>query len=374
MPSFAIVAGARPNFMKIAPLLRALEGCEGCATTLIHTGQHYDRNLSDVFFEELGIRRPDAHLDVGGGSHAEQTARVIERIAPFLEQGMNSNNMSDPLDALIVVGDVNSTMAASIAAAKLNLPVVHVEAGLRSNDRTMPEEINRIITDSISDLLLVSEPTGVANLLQEGHSEHDIHLVGNLMIDTLFAQLDNARKSSFLADLGLRPGQYAALTLHRPSNVDDANVLTAIVDVLVELGTRMPLVFPVHPRTRARLEAFGLLGELESAKQIHLLGPMGYQDFLSVTSQAKLVITDSGGLQEETTALAVPCLTMRENTERPATVEFGSSTLVGNCAKRLNEGIAQVLAGTYKSSACPELWDGNAASRIVDVLTERYGS
>jgi UDP-N-acetylglucosamine 2-epimerase (non-hydrolysing) len=367
MLRFAIVAGARPNFMKIAPILRHLDQRGGVQTTLIHTGQHYDRNLSDVFFEELRIRKPDISLGVGSGSHAQQTADVMIAIENVL---LESAERGEPYDRLIVVGDVNSTMAAAIAATKLHVPVAHVEAGLRSFDRDMPEEINRLVTDSIADLLLCSEPAGVENLLHEGHERSCVHLVGNVMIDTLLTQVERAKNQSTLGRLGLRPNEYGVVTLHRPSNVDDKDTLAGLLSVLAEISDRMTLVFPVHPRTRARIDSFGLTSVLERSPGLKLLGPQGYLDFLCLTSQARVIVTDSGGLQEESTALGVPCLTMRNTTERPITCDSGTGTLIGNDADMLRERLEAVLAGEYKLGICPELWDGNAAARITNVLLE----
>ncbi|MDG2222011.1 MAG: UDP-N-acetylglucosamine 2-epimerase (non-hydrolyzing) [Rubripirellula sp.] len=365
MLRFAMVAGARPNFMKIAPILRQLDNRDGVQTTLIHTGQHYDRNLSDVFFEELGIRKPDISLGVGSGSHAQQTADVMVAIENVL---LESAGRGAPFDRLIVVGDVNSTMAAAIAATKLHVPVAHVEAGLRSYDRNMPEEINRLVTDAIADLLLCSEPAGVENLLQEGHDKSTVHLVGNVMIDTLLTQVERAKSQTTLNRLGLKQGEYGVVTLHRPSNVDDKDTLAGLLTVLAEISERMSLVFPVHPRTLARIESFGLTSILEASPSIKLLDPLGYLDFLCLTSQARVIVTDSGGLQEESTALGVPCLTMRANTERPITCDGGTGTLIGSDAEVLRDSLEAVLAGKYKQGSCPALWDGNAAERITDVL------
>lgn len=366
MKRFAIVAGARPNFMKIAPILRELDLHAGLKTVLIHTGQHYDRNLSDVFFEELGIRKPDISLGVGSGSHAQQTADVMVAIEKVL---VDAASLEQPFDQLIVVGDVNSTLAAAVAAAKVHVSVAHVEAGLRSFDREMPEEINRLVTDSISDLLLCSEPAGVENLQREGHGAEKVHLVGNVMIDTLLTQVERAKRQGTLGTLELEPNSYGVVTLHRPSNVDQAETLEALLQVLVDVSAQLPLVFPVHPRTKARIEEFGLSQVLEKAENVRLLDPQGYLDFLCLTSQAKVIVTDSGGLQEESTALRVPCLTMRANTERPVTCDEGSGTLIGNSAERLRAQLESVLEGTYKQGKCPELWDGKAAQRIVEILT-----
>ena len=365
MKRIACIVGARPNFMKIAPILRAMESAPELQPTLIHTGQHYDKNLSDVFFEELGIARPDISMGIGSGSHGKQTAEILAAMETIL---VEAADRGEPFDRMIVVGDVNSTVAAAIAAVKLHIPVAHVEAGLRSFDRTMPEEINRLLTDSICDMLLVSEPQGVVNLEKEGQCESKIHLVGNVMIDTLLHQVKIAKKSDVLSQHQLESGSYGVVTLHRPANVDSKEVLGALLDVLIDVSKSMKLVFPIHPRTRARLQEHGLEEQLESNPNIICLGPLGYNDFLCLTSQAKVIVTDSGGLQEESTALDVPCLTMRPNTERPITVTDGTSTLVGNDAQKLQLHLKEVIDGTYKQGKCPELWDGNAAKRIVEVL------
>lgn len=365
MKNFAIVAGARPNFMKIAPILRELDRSQQASTTLIHTGQHYDKSLSDIFFEELNIRQPDIALNVGSGTHAKQTADVMVAIEKVLTEAASSGK---PFHCLIVVGDVNSTMAAAIAAAKVHVPVAHVEAGLRSFDRHMPEEINRLVTDSISNLLLCSEPAGVANLLREGHDASRVHLVGNVMIDTLLSQVDRAKSRDTLAQMGLNARNYGVVTLHRPSNVDGRASLTALLQLLADVSKRLPLVFPIHPRTRARIDEFGLMAITAQAPNLRLLEPQGYLDFLCLTSQAKLIVTDSGGLQEESTALQVPCLTMRNSTERPITCEEGSGTLIGESVEQLGRYIDQVLTDTYKVGKCPALWDGHAAERIVKIL------
>lgn len=363
----ACVVGARPNFMKMAPLLRAMESYPNLQPTLIHTGQHYDSNLSDVFFEELEMPRPDISLGVGSGKHGEQTARILTAFEEVLEKGPESG---DGYSMVVVVGDVNSTMAAALAAAKLRVPVAHVEAGLRSFDRTMPEEINRIVTDSISNLLLVSEPAGIENLRHEGHPDEQVHLTGNVMIDTLRALLPKAQALDTLSRFSLASKQYCLVTLHRPANVDDAETLSGLLDVLAEISKEMPVVFPVHPRTKSRLEQFGLTGRLSEAPGIIEAPPLGYLDFLALSSQAKVVVTDSGGLQEESTALGVPCLTMRPNTERPITVEQGTSTLIGSDAEKLRYHLREVLEGKYRQGTCPELWDGRAAERIARVVSD----
>lgn len=354
------VVGARPNFMKMAPILHAIADYDRLEATLVHTGQHYDTSLSDVFFEELEMKRPDISLEVGSGKHGEQTARILERAEQTLE--------AHTFDRVIVVGDVNSTMAVALAAVKLHVPVAHVEAGLRSFDRSMPEEINRIVTDSISDMLFVSEPSGMENLRHEGHPEEQLHLVGNVMIDTLKSLLPKARQRDTLSKIGLEPGGYGVVTLHRPANVDFPEVLSALVEVLVEISRDLPLVFPVHPRTQTRLESFGLAAKVRDAAGIFVLPPAGYLDFLCMTSQARLIVTDSGGLQEESTALGIPCLTARPNTERPVTVTEGSSTLIDSDPVLLRAQLRQILDGDYKQGRCPDLWDGRAAARIAQVL------
>jgi UDP-N-acetylglucosamine 2-epimerase (non-hydrolysing) len=363
----ACVVGARPNFMKMAPLLRALETHPEVRPVLIHTGQHYDENLSDVFFQQLEMRPPDVHLEVGSGSHGSQTARILERVEEVLQRELPG---SSRFSRVVVVGDVNSTMAAALAAVKLGIPVAHVEAGLRSFDRSMPEETNRIVTDSIADMLFVSEPAGIANLRREGHPEEQLHLVGNVMIDTLMWLLPQARARDTLNMYALEPGCFGVVTLHRPANVDRPEALSPLLDVLIEMSDRLPLVFPVHPRTRQRIEQFGLAARFGKASRILQLPPLGYLDFLALTSQAKVIVTDSGGLQEESTAFGVPCLTVRPNTERPITVLEGTSTLVGNDPAKLQEGLNAVLAGTYKTGRCPALWDGRAAERIARVLAD----
>lgn len=354
--------------MKIAPILRALSQYATVQSYLIHTGQHYDKSLSDVFFEELQIPRPDVSLNVGSGTHGQQTADILVAVEKvFLEAA----ERGEGFDRVIVVGDVNSTLAATLAAAKLSIPVAHVEAGLRSFDRTMPEEVNRLVTDALCDLLLCSEPAGVEHLKAEGKPDDAIHLVGNVMIDTLLTQLPKAQAKNTLEENRVEAGNYAVVTLHRPSNVDTQPALEGLVDVLIKTAVKMPIVFPIHPRTQQRLREFGLMNHLESSSNIRILGPLGYHDFLCLTSQAKVIVTDSGGLQEESTALGVPCLTMRENTERPITVELGTSTLIGSSPEKLDEYLQQVIRGEYKRGECPELWDGHAAERIAKIVVEQ---
>ena len=354
------VVGARPNFMKIAPVLRAVERAGFAEQRLVHTGQHYDFAMSDVFFVDLGMPRPDIFLGVGSGSHAEQTAKVMV--------GFEKICLEERPDLVVVAGDVNSTMACSIVAAKLIVPSAHIEAGLRSFDRTMPEEINRIVTDRLSDLLLTPSADGDENLLREGADPARIHRVGNVMIDSLRAHLPRARERRVPESLGLAPGGYAVLTLHRPANVDDPAVLAGLLDAVAAIQARIPVVFPVHPRTRKMLAGSGLGARLDAMPGVKTCDPLGYLEFLGLTSQARLVLTDSGGLQEETTALGVPCLTLRENTERPVTVTEGTSTLVGRDPRRIVDEARKVLAGQGKAGRIPALWDGHAAERIAAVF------
>ena len=353
--------------MKMAPLLCAFEKHDNLEPVLVHTGQHYDRNLSDVFFEELGMPRPDVSLEVGSGKHGEQTARVIERFEEVLESAAEAGQ---PFNRVIVVGDVNSTMATTIAAIKMQIPVAHVEAGLRSFDRTMPEELNRLITDAVADMLLVSEPDGVKNLKAEGQPDEKIHLVGNVMIDTLMSLLPKARKRSTLKDAGVKPGEYGLVTLHRPANVDSPDTLGPMLEVLLDTAQKIKLVFPIHPRTLARIESFGFKEKIAAVPGLILMEPQGYLDFLAFSSQAKVIVTDSGGLQEESTVLDIPCLTARPNTERPITVTQGTSTLVGSDAVKLQKHLDEVLDGTYKQGSCPKLWDGHASDRIAKIIAE----
>jgi UDP-N-acetylglucosamine 2-epimerase (non-hydrolysing) len=357
------VVGARPNFMKVAPIVEAMKrrGTE-FAPLVVHTGQHYDEQMSEAFFRDLGLPAPDIHLGVGSGSHATQTAAVMERFEPVV--------LRERPDWVVVVGDVNSTLACALVCAKLLVPVAHVEAGLRSRDRTMPEEVNRVLTDRIADLLLTPSQDADRNLLAEGIEPHRIRLVGNVMIDSLFKQLGHTEGSKVRERLGLVDREYAVMTLHRPSNVDDATTLSQILAAVGRVGRRLPVIFPVHPRTRARMEEFGLLGRPEEMNGLRLVEPLGYLDFLRLYSGAQLVLTDSGGIQEETTALGVPCLTLRENTERPITVEMGTNVVVGTDPTRIIEAAEVALerkrAGT--EMRVPPLWDGHAAERIVEAL------
>lgn len=351
------VAGARPNFMKIAPLMTEFaRRSDQFEPILVHTGQHYDKAMSDSFFRDLGIPEPDVNLGVGSGSHAEQTAQVLVKIEKLLLE-------REP-HALLVVGDVNSTIAATLAAVKLHIPVAHVESGLRSGDRKMPEEINRVLTDSVSDWLFTTEPSAEKNLLREGIPPERIHFVGNVMIDTLLAHRERALKLDTVERLGLKPKAYAVLTLHRPSNVDSADQLRRLFEVLGRLNDEIPVVFPVHPRTANAIEK-NLGGEKPN---LHLTDPLGYLDFLRLLTDAQMVLTDSGGIQEETTALGVPCLTLRDSTERPVTVTEGTNTIVGTDPNAIEKAIHTLRTAESTEGRRPALWDGNAAARIVDIL------
>jgi len=356
-----VVAGARPNFMKIAPLLRELDARARFETILVHSGQHYDAAMSANFFRDLGIREPDVNLGVGSASHGEQTAEVLAKMERLL--------LERRPDAVLVVGDVNTTLASTLAAVKLGIPVAHVEAGLRSFDRSMPEEINRLMTDAVSTWLFTTEPAGDENLVREGIPRTRIHRVGNVMIDTLLAHLERARELDTLGRLGLEAGEYAVLTLHRPSNVDDPERLRSLFGVLEEVNREIPVVFPVHPRTRA-----AIADRLEGHEPaLRTCAPLGYLDFLRLMSSARFVLTDSGGIQEETTVLGVPCLTLRENTERPITCSEGTNTLVGSEPEAIRAEVRKLLEGAPRRGRVPELWDGLAARRIVDVLEQELG-
>ena len=369
----ACVVGARPNFMKAAPLIHEMRAYPEISPILIHTGQHYDVAMAGQFFHDLGLPTPDVSLEVGSGSHAHQTAEVMKRLEPVLEA-------LQPV-MVVVVGDVNSTMAAALTAVKMHIAVAHVEAGLRSFDRTMPEEVNRLVTDAISDYLFATEESGRENLLREGIDAKKIHLVGNVMIDSLEQCRPLWQRSAVHERLGVGPGEYGVVTLHRPSNVDDSETLDGLMAALVEVGTRVPLVFPVHPRTRMRLESMNdNVAELRAgadgvaSKGIRLTEPLGYLDFLALVARARIVLTDSGGLQEETTALGIPCLTLREQTERPITVTCGTNRVVGTAPQRIVKEACQVLEGPRRTGSRPLLWDGKASQRIVAILREECGS
>jgi UDP-N-acetylglucosamine 2-epimerase (non-hydrolysing) len=361
MKTITLVAGARPNFMKIAPIVRALRGaCNSLAFRIVHTGQHYDRDMNGVFFEELGIPRPDVCFESGSGTHAEQTAKIMLAFERYCRACVP--------DMVVVVGDVNSTLACSIVARKQQVPVAHVEAGLRSGDMTMPEEINRIVTDSIANLFFTTEPSAVDNLLAEGKPRERVFHVGHVMVDNLVFQRDKLARSDTRtlssSALKARHRRYGAVTLHRPSNVDEPATLRRIAIALRDISDQLPLIFPVHPRTRASLEKL----DVDLGPRIIRTPPLSYMDFLNLWKDAAVVLTDSGGLQEESTALGVPCITLRDNTERPITVDEGTNTLAGTDPVRIREAVAKVLRGESRPGRRPDLWDGHAAERIVEVL------
>lgn len=358
------IVGARPNFMKMAPILRALAAhAPAIPALLVHTGQHYDANMNDRLFADLRLPAPDLNLEVGSGSHAVQTAEVMKRFEPALDEHQPS--------CVVVVGDVNSTLACTLVAVKKGVPVVHVEAGLRSYDRRMPEEINRVLTDQVADRLYTTERSAGDNLAREGVDPSRVAFVGNVMIDSLLDAREHARPAADTLvahdlDPGLlqHPKGYGVVTMHRPSNVDDAETLARLLGVLAEVSRELPLVFAMHPRTRNNVQRFGLQGLVDGAR-IAVLPPQGYLEMVGLMAGATVVLTDSGGLQEETTALGVPCLTMRENTERPITVEQGTNTMVGRDVAAIRQGVADILAGRGKRGRVPELWDGHAAERFA---------
>ncbi|MEM7540214.1 MAG: UDP-N-acetylglucosamine 2-epimerase (non-hydrolyzing) [Pseudomonadota bacterium] len=360
MHKLMLVAGARPNFMKIAPVIRAIGARQDFKHILVHTGQHYDPEMSDVFFDDLGIPEPDHHLNVGSASHAVQTAAVMTAFEPVL--------LEQSPDCVLVFGDVNSTLACSIVAKKVGVRVAHVEAGLRSGDRTMPEEINRIVTDSISDYFFVTEESGLEHLRKEGQASEHIFHVGHVMIDNLFyevAQLEQIDPAQLSTNKMKPGGPYGVVTMHRPSNVDQRDTLSGVIEALGVIARSLPLVFPVHPRTRAALERFSII----MPDGICTLEPLGYRDFLHLWRHAAVALTDSGGLQEETTALGIPCITMRDNTERPITISEGTNCLVGNDPQRIIEAAKRILDSNVEfSGKRPQLWDGQAAERILDHL------
>lgn len=354
------ICGARPNFMKIAPLMRAFRQQTGMTPMLVHTGQHYDKNMSDLFFRQLRIPEPDINLEVGSASHAVQTAEVMKRFEPVV--------LEQKPDWVLVVGDVNSTIACALVATKLGVRVAHVEAGLRSFDRSMPEEINRVLTDSISDLLFVTEPSGVENLKREGVAAEKIHFVGNVMIDTLKASRDEAEKSNVLDTLNLKAGHYNVLTLHRPSNVDDPAIFGRILGAIEEIQRDLPVVFPIHPRTLANTKKLGFADRIAAMAGLRIIEPLGYLDFMKLTASAAVVLTDSGGIQEETTILGVWCLTLRENTERPVTISQGTNELVGTDSGAILAAYRKRRASKLANRPVPEKWDGRAAERIAEIL------
>ena len=354
------VVGARPNFMKIAPIVDQMGAYAEIESILLHTGQHYDEIMSKVFFDELGLPKPDIYLGVGSGSHAEQTAAIMVAFEQVL--------LAQQPDLIVVVGDVNSTMACTLTAVKLGIKVAHVEAGLRSYDRQMPEEINRVVTDALSDLLFTTSRAANQNLIREGIPQEKIHFVGNVMIDTLNKHRAQAQKLHTAAQFGLEPGQYALLTLHRASNVDERSTLAALLEAFSEIQTELPILFPAHPRTLKRIRDFDLAHKTRAAPNLHIVAPQGYFQFLDLMAHARLVLTDSGGIQEETTILGVPCLTIRENTERPITITEGTNILVGTDPQIIITEARAVLNGKTKAGGIPELWDGQAAGRIVKTL------
>jgi UDP-N-acetylglucosamine 2-epimerase (non-hydrolysing) len=361
------VAGARPNFMKVAPLVLAMKRrATEFSPLLVHTGQHYDANMSDAFFRDLELPKPDIYLGVGSGTHAVQTAAIMKAFEPIVT--------NEKPDWVIVVGDVNSTLACALVCAKIGVKVAHVEAGLRSRDRAMPEEINRLLTDQIADLLFTPSHDADENLLAEGIPPQRIRFVGNIMIDSILSHLERAKRSTVRTHLGIEDQDYALLTLHRPSNVDDRAAFVRILDALEEIGARVPIIFPAHPRTRKTISAHGLGERIEDAKGLRLIEPLGYLDFLRLMSGARLVLTDSGGIQEETTVLGIPCVTLRENTERPITVSMGTNTVVGtDTAKIIDVALAALDNPRRSEHQTPEFWDGKTADRILDELVEWQG-
>jgi UDP-N-acetylglucosamine 2-epimerase (non-hydrolysing) len=382
-----LVAGARPNFMKVAPMIKAIHAHnhlneDDIHPLLVHTGQHYDVNMSDAFFRDLRLPEPDVHLGVGSGPHGEQTGKVLIEFEKVLWR--------EKPELVIVVGDVNSTLACALAAAKLHIPVAHVEAGLRSFDRKMPEEINRLVTDALSDYLFTPSPDGDENLLKEGIPREKIFMVGDIMVDSLLSNLEQAKKTRTLEHLSLKPDQqplrpYALLTLHRPSNVDNKISLGRIIHGLLEVASRIPILFPIHPRTKKQVKLFGMETALEfhpSAdllledyyedmtlkKKIHCFEPLGYLEFLNLMAHAKIVLTDSGGIQEETTVLNIPCITLRDTTERPITLTQGTNVLVYDDPQKIVAEVTKILDGKARQGTCPSIWDGHTAERIVEVL------
>lgn len=355
-----LIAGTRPNFMKIAPIRRELDARK-LPVRLVHTGQHFDEQMSDVFFRDLGIPTPDVALKAGGGTHAEQTAAVLI--------GVERELLQHASDVIVVVGDVTSTLAAALAAAKLQVPVIHVEAGLRSRDWTMPEEVNRILTDQLSDLLLIPSRDAAPNLRAEGIPDERIVFVGNVMIDSLHRSRQD--ETDALSRLSLARNGFALVTLHRPANVDSLDALRATLDAVETIARRLRVLFPIHPRTAARIDHLGLRARLEAIEHLQTVAPLGYRDFVTLMANAKLIATDSGGIQEESTALGIPCLTMREGTERPITVTEGTNTIVGMDARRIAHEVDEIMAGRGKGGRVPEGWDGRTAGRIVDAI-ERF--
>jgi len=359
----ACVVGARPNFMKIAPILEAMKKYPELEPILVHTGQHYDYRMSQIFFEELDIPEPDVHLDVGSGTHAVQTAKIMMAF----EEAVTSCKP----ELVLVVGDVNSTVACALVSAKLCIPVVHVEAGIRSFDRTMPEEINRVLTDVISEYLFTPTEDAYKNLKKEGISAEKIYLVGDVMVDTLMKYRDKASSSGALNELGLEKHSYALMTLHRPSNVDVEDNFVKVLDALEEIQRSIKIVLSMHPRTKGRVQEFGLSDRFSRMDNLMVMEPLGYLKFMGLMINAKFVLTDSGGMQTETTVLNIPCLTLRENTERPETIREGTNTLVGNNTHLIIEESMKILSGKGKTGVYPEIWDGHTAERIARILNEK---
>lgn len=357
------IVGARPNFMKVAPLHRAFLGIDTIESKIVHTGQHYDAQMSDVFFNQLELPKPDYFLGVGGGSHTQQTAKIMLAFEEVVLQ--------EKPDLVLVVGDVNSTIACTLVATKLHIRVAHVEAGLRSGDRRMPEEINRILTDSVSDYLFVTEQAGLDNLANEGVDPKRVFMVGNVMIDSLVHYLNKAQHSPIMDELGVRRGDFAVMTMHRPANVDSQAGLESILSIVEQTARHLKVVFPIHPRTRNNIRAFGLEARLQGIEGVVLTEPLGYLEFLQLMQNTRLMITDSGGIQEETTYLKVPCLTFRDSTERPVTVELGTNQLLADLnPATVYEKTLDILQGRTKAGVIPPLWDGAAARRIADILSK----
>ncbi|MDR4988144.1 MAG: UDP-N-acetylglucosamine 2-epimerase (non-hydrolyzing) [Bacteroidales bacterium] len=365
MKKIISVVGARPNFIKIAPVAKAFRKYRKEVKHLLcHTGQHFDQRMSEIFFDQLEMPRPDFYLGVGGGSHAEQTARIMLEFEKVLAE--------ERPDLVIVPGDVNSTLAASLVASKMGIPIAHVEAGLRSFDKSMPEEINRIVTDVVSDFLFVTEHSGMHNLRDEGMDESKIHFVGNTMIDTLDTHYEAIEACTVAQDMGLTPGKYVLATFHRPSNVDEESELTELMQTLGNIARERKLVFPIHPRTRKNIEKYGL--DKKMPKELLITEPLGYIEFLSLMRYAELVITDSGGIQEETTYMGVQCITVRKNTERPVTIDVGTNHLVGTIMEKVEKTALDILGGVTKPGRIPELWDGKAARRIAEIIVEHFAA
>jgi UDP-N-acetylglucosamine 2-epimerase (non-hydrolysing) len=354
------IVGARPNFMKIAPIQREMSRFSVLHPVLVHTGQHYDEKMSKLFFQDLNLPEPDVYLGVGSGTHTEQTARIMLAFEKVIAE--------QKPDLVLVVGDVNSTAACSLVAAKMQIRIAHVEAGLRSFDRSMPEEINRKITDTLSDFLFVTEKSGIKNLKREGIPDEKVYFTGNVMIDSLVHFMEKAKRSSILSDLNLNTGPYTLVTMHRPSNVDTKENLEKLLYVFSEISQHSKIVFPMHPRTRKMLDIYGLAARAAVIKNLIISEPIGYLDFLQLMQNARLVLTDSGGIQEETTYLQIPCLTVRDNTERPVTIEVGTNILIGSEPDKIIAEAHKIFKGKVKKGTIPELWDGKAAERIVRII------